>query len=273
MSLKNKNIILTGATGGLGKEIAKQLITEGANLLLTGRHKDSLEKIKSELASLATVIGTVNCFVCDISKSADQQSLFNHCQSIDFETDILINNAGVNEFSLLEDSDGSEFENIILTNLLAPISLTHTFLPILRERDEATIVNIGSILGSLGLPGYSVYSASKYGLRGFSEALRRELADTSVRVLYFAPRAINTKMNSSAVQKMNVELGSASDDSYTIAAELIKALANRNIKQKLIGGQERFFTRLNGLFPSLVDKALKSQLNIVKKYSKENKPL
>ncbi|PCJ49186.1 MAG: short chain dehydrogenase [Gammaproteobacteria bacterium] len=267
MNLNGKNIILTGATGGLGIEIAKQLFNQGSKLMLVGRKEHSLTNLISSLGP-TTELTSVNSFVADISNEKDRRSLIQYCKEIDFATDILMNNAGVNEFSLLEDSDGSEYENIINTNLLAPIALTHALLPALRERDEAIIVNIGSILGSLGLAGYSVYSASKFGLRGFSEALRRELADTSIRVLYFAPRAINTAMNSVAVQMMNLELGSASDDADVIASKLIKILGKSNVNQKLIGIQENFFTRLNSLFPSLVDKALKFQLKIVKQYSK-----
>ena len=89
--------------------------------------------------------------------------------------------------------------------------LCQGLLPLLRNRPEAAIVNIGSTFGSIGHPGFATYCASKFGLRGFTETLRRELADTEVQVYYVAPRATRTDMNSAAVVQLNEELGNAMD--------------------------------------------------------------
>ncbi|WP_404936712.1 SDR family NAD(P)-dependent oxidoreductase, partial [Pseudomonas aeruginosa] len=116
---------------------------------------------------------------------------------------VLINAAGVNRFALLEQVDEDTLDDLLDLNIKAPLQLTRLLLPLLREHPNALVVNVGSIYGSIGYPGYATYSASKFALRGFSEALRRELADTSVDVLYVAPRATRTSMNSSAATALN----------------------------------------------------------------------
>ena len=98
------------------------------------------------------------------------------------------------------------------------MQLTRALLPTLRAQPMGAILNIGSVFGSLGYPGYTAYSATKFALRGFTEALRRELADTRIGVHYFAPRATKTGINASAVDRMNAELKVAMDPPAQVAA-------------------------------------------------------
>lgn len=268
MNLDNKNILLTGACGGLGAELARQLHQSGANLILVGRNLEALETLKAELNQYDSA--TSVCITADISNLAGREKLINYCNTEHSDLDILINNAGVNEFALLADSDGKAYTNILETNLTAPIHLIHQLLPLLKARKEAAIVNVGSTFGNIGFPGYSVYSASKFGLRGFTEALRRELVDDNFQVLYFAPRAIQTKMNSEVANEMNHELGSKSDRPEDVAKQLVQALIKGKAKQSFVGWPEKFFVRLNSLLPSIVDGAMKKQLSTIKKYSENS---
>jgi short-subunit dehydrogenase len=179
--------------------------------------------------------------------------------------DLLINNAGAGDFGWLEGQNDATLERIVETNVLAPMQLTRRLLPELARRDAAWIVNVGSIMGYLGYPGQAAYCASKFALRGFSEALRRELADGPVRVLYLAPRATRTAMNGAGLCALNAELGVALDEPAIVARELIELL-RRPARERLLGMPERLFARLNQLVPGLVDRALRRQLPAIRRH-------
>jgi short-subunit dehydrogenase len=146
------------------------------------------------------------------------------------------------------------------------MQLVRRLLPLLERQPEACIVNVGSIFGYLGYPGHAAYCASKFALRGFSEALRRELADGPVRVLYFAPRATRTAMNGEHLCALNAELGVAMDDPAQVAQALLRLL-RRPARERLLGMPERFFARLNQVLPGLVDRALRRQLPTIRRHS------
>ncbi len=137
---------------------------------------------------------------------------------------LLINAAGANHFAMLEQLSTDDINAMLMINLHAPILLTRAMLPLLRNTEQAMVVNVGSTYGSIGHAGYATYCASKFALRGFSEALRRELADTHVGVLYVAPRATRTTMNSPAAQALNEALKSGVDDPAYVAQAVVMPL-------------------------------------------------
>ena len=145
--------------------------------------------------------------------------------------------------------------------------LVQALLPLLHREPQAAVVNIGSTFGSIGHPGFSAYCASKFGLRGFSEALARELADTGIVVSYLAPRATQTDLNSAAVVDFNHAAGNAVDPPAVVAAAVLDMLRTGQTRRWL-GWPERFFAWLNQAFPSLVDRALRSQLGLIKSHAK-----
>jgi short-subunit dehydrogenase len=145
--------------------------------------------------------------------------------------------------------------------------LCKNFLPMLRERRTATIVNIGSILGSIGYAGSTAYCASKFGLRGFTEALRRELADSAIKVVYLSPRATDTALNNSSRQALNRELGTAVETPQQVAAHVVEAIAHPERGHRFIGWPESFFVRLNSLLPAVVDKALRAKLSTIRRHA------
>jgi short-subunit dehydrogenase len=120
-------------------------------------------------------------------------------------------------------------------------------------------------MGYLGYPGHAAYCASKFALRGFSEALRRELADTGVRVMYFAPRTTRTAMNSRALDALNAELGVAADAPEGVARALLSRLG-KPAGERRLGMPEALFARINQLAPSLVDRALRRQLPQIRRH-------
>jgi short-subunit dehydrogenase len=155
---------------------------------------------------------------------------------------------------------------MVQTNMLSPMLLCQSLVPLLKQREQAAIVNIGSIFGSIGHPGFTAYCATKFGLRGFTEALQRELADSSVRVSYLAPRATRTDLNSEAVTALNEALGNATDTPEHVAAELMRVLGQKR-RQRYMGWPESLFVRLNGLFPGLVHNALTRKLHIIRQHA------
>ncbi len=170
------------------------------------------------------------------------------------------------DFRLFEEQDAGAIEQMVLTNLLAPMLLCQQLLPLLKQREAAAIVNIGSIFGSIGHPGFTAYCASKFGLRGFTEALQRELHDTSIRVSYLAPRATRTDLNPAAVTALNEALGNATDEPERVAEELLKVLGDKR-RQRYMGWPENFFVRLNSVFPGVVHSALARKLHIIRHHA------
>lgn len=136
----------------------------------------------------------------------------------------------------------------------------------LRSRPRAAILNIGSVFGHIGYPGYALYSASKFALRGFSQALRRELAGSRVQVHDLAPRATRTPINPPAVVAMNAELGVTMDPPGVVARRARELLATDTV-EGVIGWPEKFFARLNAVLPRLVDRALAKQLPVIRRHA------
>jgi short-subunit dehydrogenase len=179
---------------------------------------------------------------------------------------VLINNAGVGAFGLFENQDAATVTRLLATNLEAPIQLTRALLPWLKAQPQAAIVNIGSTFGSLPFPGFVAYSAAKAGLRGFSQALRRELADSLVAVIHIAPRAIDTPLNSDAVNALNRALKTASDRRRRSRDRSSPPCAAVDGEHHF-GFPERFFAWLNGVAPSLIDRGLAGKLPTIKQHS------
>ena len=260
MRLDNSRILLTGASGGIGQALAHALAKQGACLILHGRNETALTALLNTLPHPEKHQVWIADLV-DFTQLTQQVELLCQQQRID----ILINNAGANHFAWLEDQSEQQIMQQLAVNIQAPILLTRALLPYIDR--PGIIMNIGSSFGSIGYAGYSVYCASKFALRGFSEALGRELAGSSINVLYFAPRATQTTLNSAAVNAMNAELGTKSDSAEWVADEVIVAL-DKQIKRRWLGWPERFFVKLNALFPAVVDKALAKQRHIIARHAK-----
>lgn len=258
MQLKGARILLTGASGGLGSALARELANAGAALLLSGRESPALARI-------GLPAGAEYCLVqADLTQSSGIESTVQAAR--DFGINVLINNAGVADFGLLAEQEWERVERLLATNLAAPVRLTQALLPWLMQQPEAVVLNIGSAFGSIPFAGFTAYSAAKAGLRGFSQALRRELADTSVRVIHVSPRAIDTPINPPAVRALNRDLGSATDTPEAVAKHIAAMLAG-DVAEGHIGFPERIFAWLNGFAPGLVDQGLRGKLAKIKQHA------
>ena len=264
MNISGKTVVLTGASGGIGSAVAVELASQGCQLILIGRNREKLQQLIEKLD------GNNHCLLAvDLTSTDGRDELVSHAskQSVD----ILINCLGVNQLALLEHNSDSDINNILNTNLTVPILLCRDFVPLLQQRSESAIVNVGSILGSIGYAGSTVYCASKFGLRGFTESLRRELGNSQVRVIYFAPRATDTALNSDEMTAMNKELGNAVDTPEQVAQQLSKTLRSSRL-QRFLGWPEALFVRINSLLPGVVDKSLLKQLPVIRKFAGQRAP-
>lgn len=258
MRLKDKYLLLTGASGGIGQAIARELDKTGVRLLLTGRNKEKLETLQQSLS------GDHQLVIADINTPEGRDAIVERCQQVKLK--LFVNASGILDFQLYEQQDNHCIESMMATNLLSPMLLCQSLIPILKEHQQAAIINIGSIFGSIGHPGFTAYCASKFGLRGFTEALQRELADGPIKVSYLAPRATKTNLNSSAVSELNEALGNTTDSPEQVAREVMHILSD-NQKQRYMGWPEKLFVRLNGLFPGIVHGALVKKLPIIRQYA------
>lgn len=195
MNFRNKKILITGASSGIGEAIAIHFAGKGAYLLIAGRNLKELERVKSNCSSAEGV----EIILLDLE---DHEGLFSKASEIiqkHQNIDILINNAGVSQRSLAKDLPFEFDKKIIHIDLLGTIALTKAFLPSMLERKAGTIVTITSMVGKYGTPMRSAYAAAKHGLHGFFDALRAEVFDDNIHVLLVCPGFIKTNVSINAI--------------------------------------------------------------------------
>ena len=264
MKAPSYRVALTGASGGIGAAIAAAIAPLAESLLLIGRDAARLAQVEHSIARPGLHCMRVSA---DLTTTAGREAVASAAAATPNGINLLINNAGISEFAWFADQCEEAVARILEVNALAPMLLTRRLLPMLQAQPAATIVNVGSIFGYLGYPGCATYSASKFALRGFSEALRRELADSPVRVLYFAPRATRTALNGDALTALNAELGTAMDAPERVAAELLRLL-RRPRRELLLGMPEKLLARINQMLPALVDNGLRKQLATIRRHAR-----
>lgn len=261
MRWSERCVLVTGASGGIGRELVAALASRGARLVIAGRNGEMLR----ELSALAP--SRIQSVSGDLNLREDRRRIMQVAETA--RVDMLINAAGVNHFGLFEEQDPEDIENMVSLNVTATLMLTRALLPALLRRDAAWIVNVGSAFGAIGHPGYTSYCATKFALRGFSQALRRELADTPVGVLHISPRATRTEMNDARVDALNATLGNTVDAPSDVVEVVIKSIEER-VSDRQIGWPECLLVRLNGLFPGIVDRALKKQLPAIQRHARQS---
>ncbi len=264
--LKEQRIILTGATGGIGAELSKQLLSHGCQLGLVGRSAEKLQKLSEQLLADSAAQQRDVCLICaDIAAAEGRQQIVGDMKQHFDGHDMLINAAGIMDFTSFLDQSDERIEAVLKTNVIAPMQLCKQVLPYMIQQDKGHIVNIGSTFGTIGFAWFTSYSTSKFALRGFSQALRRELAETAVKISYIAPRAVKTSLNSSAVYEMGKAVKMNMDDADKVAAQIIQAII-KDKKEKYLGFPESLFVKINSIFPGIVDMATRSQNKIAKKF-------
>ncbi len=184
-NLSEKFALVTGASRGIGKEIAKALNTAGARIVITGRHEDTLK------ASAQDVGEHCDYVVCDHSDPKSIEQMASSVINQHGYPDILINNAGCMQSSPVLDMPLELWNKVINTNLTGVFLTTKAFLPGMIEKNRGDIIMISSMSGKKGDPGASVYSASKFGLQGFSQSLMYEVRKNNIRVMVINPSRVD----------------------------------------------------------------------------------
>lgn len=180
-------VIITGGGRGIGREVALAFAEEEAHVVLAGRRMDALEITAREVRDSG---GTATAIHCDVAQDGDLRSLLGRTLQEHGRVDVLVNNASALITGALHETTPEDLRRAADIDVWAPMRLTQLVLPHMLEQKKGTIVNISSLAGRLGVPYYTAFSASKYAMRGFSEALRRELATTGVHVTCVFPGAV-----------------------------------------------------------------------------------
>ncbi|WP_417701235.1 SDR family NAD(P)-dependent oxidoreductase [Pseudophaeobacter sp.] len=241
-------VLITGAGSGIGRALAIQAATKGFALILAGRTSATLDQTK-----LACGDADVRCIPADVTTAKGRAALV---QATKGGLDILINNAGVLSVGHIADMADADLERMTTTNLVAPMALTRDLLPALHH-SKGRIVNIGSVFGDIAYPFFAGYSATKFGLRGFSDALRRELSGTGVGLTYIAPRATRTAAEgafSALIEPLDMTLDSAE----TVAAQAWDAIL-KGKRESFPKGKESIFVKVQRVLPALVDRSVGAQ--------------
>jgi short-subunit dehydrogenase len=188
---KDQVVVVTGGGRGIGRAVALEFAAEGAALLLGGRRMDTLQTSARECREAG---GRAEAVHCDVASDEDLLAFVDRAMDHYGRIDVLVNNAGVVAGGRLDEIGADDVRRMTEVNIWAPVRLTQIALPHMRAAKSGTIVNISSVAGRVGMPYYAMYCASKYALRGFSEALRRELRRDGVRVMAVYPGVTATDL-------------------------------------------------------------------------------
>ncbi|MFZ0572233.1 MAG: SDR family NAD(P)-dependent oxidoreductase [Rhodomicrobium sp.] len=252
MQLDGKKALITGAGSGIGQSLAAEAARRGMRVALAGRRLAALNETLSKLTGSGHIV-----IAADVTKPADRKALMADIQAKWGGLDLLVNNAGIVPVGPLGAATDEDLQAVLETNLLAPMALVREALPLLKKSKGARVVNIGSVFGDIPYPLFASYSATKAGLRGFSIALRRELAPLGIGVTYAAPRATRTpaaKGLSSLIEPFEMKF----DKPEAVANFIWNAVA-REANAIYPAGPERIYILMQRLFPGIVDKAIAKQ--------------
>ncbi len=259
---KDKVIVITGASSGIGKELAVQLSKFGAKLSLGARNEKKLQDVAEECENNGAEVIFVKT---DVSKKEECKNLINETIKKFGKIDILVNNAGITMWARFDEiEDLSIFEKIMRVNYLGSVYCTYYALPYLKK-SKGLIVGISSLTGKNGVPTRTAYAASKHAMAGFFDSLRIELSDYGVDVTMIYPGFVSTDIRKNALGKDGKPLGeshikeSGVMDVETCAKLIIKAMAKRK-RELVMGMKGKIGLFLKLFFPSLVDKIAKKAI-------------
>lgn len=256
-SFTNKVVVVTGGTEGIGKALVQELLEKGARVATCGRSQDKLYNLQRE--NSAKPLHTV---VADISRYEDCQKFIDSTLSTFGHIDVLINNAGISMRATVEDVDIAVIEKVMNVNFYGALYCTKLALPSIKQ-SKGTIVGVSSIAGYRGLPGRSGYSASKFALQGWLEALRTEMLDSGVNVMWVCPGFTASNIRNVALNQDGRAQGESPLDESSLmsaaecAGHILKAIENRRRTLVLTFTGKRTVV-MNKLFPSLMDKMVRN---------------
>jgi short-subunit dehydrogenase len=185
--LREAVVLITGAAGGFGQELTRQLLMAGSRLILTDLDKATLHQRAEAIWSEVATGEVLACLAIDLSSPKGSEALYHQVKALGIPVDILINNAGIGLFGRMDEVPPEKWERLMQVNLMAPMRLSALFAADMIARQKGHIVNISSLAGWSGTAGMAHYAASKFGLRGFSEGLFNEVKSYNVKVTTVYP--------------------------------------------------------------------------------------
>jgi short-subunit dehydrogenase len=255
MDFKNKIVVITGASSGIGKALAQEMAKRGANLVLGARQYVALCEITAQLEAKYAIKALA--VQADVSKETDCEILIQQAVLTFGKIDVLINNAGISMRALFNDLDLTVLKNLMDVNFWGTVYCTKYALPEILKT-KGSIVGVSSIAGYRGLPGRTGYSSSKFAMNGFMEALRTELLKTGVHVMVACPGFTTSNIRVTALAKNGEVHGETSMEEAKMmsAEEVAHSIANGIGAKKrtlIMTGQGKLTVWLNKLLPALTD--------------------
>ena len=258
---QGKVAVITGAASGIGKTLALKLAEQGCNLALADRDMEGLIAVRTKIMEF-----DVKCIAEDFDVS-NKEAFISFAESVNSEfsgVDMLFNNAGVTLIDSVKDQSFEDFHWIMNINFWGVVYGSHAFLPFLQKSPQAHLVNVSSVFGLLSLPGQSAYNSSKFAVRGFTEALKMEMAGTNVSVHCVHPGGIktnisnNAKVTSKSISKsQNIEnFNKLAKTTPEEAADVILQGVEKNKRRILIGKDAKLLDRIVRWFPATYEKVL-----------------
>jgi len=245
---RGKVVLMTGASSGIGAAAARQFAAEGAQVALVARTAAALEHVAEEIRSAG---GSARAFPTDVTDPAACTRMLQAVADAFGGIDVLVNNAGANKRGVVEQREVSELANIIEVNLIAPIVLTRLTLPYLRKRAQAAIVNVASIAGQIAVPHEATYSASKFGLRAFTFALREELQGTPITVSAVSPGPVDTGFIMTELDDVpDLVFANPMSTADDVARQILDCAAD-GARERTIPISTGYLARIGSAFPAL----------------------
>ena len=258
--LENKNVVITGASSGIGLRVATLCAERGANLVLLARSIEKLVEIKRELEQ--RYVATVHVYKLDVSNTDEVSAVFSNIMAELGGIDVLVNNAGFGIFKYAHEASIEEVKGMFNVNVVGLMACTSMVLPLMKKQKSGHIINVASIAGKIATPKSSVYSATKHAVLGYTNALRMEVADDNISVTAVNPGPIETNFFTIADEQgtyvKNVQ-GYMLKPEY-VAEKIVDAMLTKrreiNLPRWMNAGSVLF-----ALFPRLFEKAGKRAFN------------
>lgn len=256
MKLTNKTTIITGASSGIGKSLAFEFAKRGANLVLAARNIDALKDLTKLLEKQYGIKAIAA--PCDVTIEENCEHLINQTISTFGNIDILINNAGISMRALFNDADIGVLKVVMDVNFWGTVYCTKYALPELLK-SKGSVIGVSSIAGYKGLPGRTGYSASKFAMNGFLDALRVENLKTGLHVLTASPGFTASNIRNTALDKNGVQQGESTlhEEKMMTSDEVANIIADgveNRVRTLIMTGQGKLTVFLSKLLPGLLDK-------------------
>lgn len=253
--MKDKVVIITGGSSGIGKALAERFGIAGSKILITGRNENDLVEAVKELKGKGIVIAG---FRSDVSQEDDNRKMAEEAIRLYGAIDILINNAGISMRAAFSDVDLDVVKKVMDINFYGVLYATKYCLPEILK-NKGSVIGISSIAGFRGLPGRTGYSASKFALNGFLEVLRTELLKTGVHVLTACPGFTASNIRKRSLTKDGTAQGESprAEEKMMTSEECAEHIYNATVKRKrtlILTTQGKLAVFLNKWLPSLADK-------------------